>query len=265
MMFSSSRRKLILFVGFLALTCSFYILYYREKATTKQQKKIKWLQDVMSAMINSESTSSTYTQRKDRICGTKWQEDYNKLHREILESRRPRQFIVFTCKETAYGCAGYGNRLLAISSHLFLAILTQRAFLIQWDQVHQGRIEFYLNPKGIAWNYSTETLKTLPARTHFWGKAKEKPPLNGTDVLRPATNYEDFLAWLQKTDLLTYFDHPVEKFAGSWYFANDLLKNQFLKKYALELGISSKRSEYSLVGCAFDFLFKKVARIRSEA
>ncbi|KAJ7360577.1 hypothetical protein OS493_015685 [Desmophyllum pertusum] len=138
------RRELTLFLGFLML--SFYILFYRNKETASHKTRESpstenWWPGQSSFYTEDESIyfSATqmekYEQRKDRICGQKWQEEYKKLHRDILQSRRPRQFIVLSCNEPEeYNCAGYGNRLQGMASLLFLSILTQRAFIIEWDE-----------------------------------------------------------------------------------------------------------------------------------
>ena len=218
----------------------------------------------LDSLTSSVSFSSGFKQRRDRICGQKWQKSYKKLHREILDSRRRQQFIVFTCKEEGYKCSGYGNRLGAIASLLFLSVLTKRAFLIEWDVDVHVPLEFYLLPNAIAWNYSVDNLQILDTRTHFWGLRRQPIVSNRTDVIKIADTKEDFISWLQNTDFQTHFDRRVEKVVGSWYFAEDLWQNKFLKKRALELGISSDRSNLSLIGCAFDFLFQKSRQLQAR-
>ena len=246
-------------------------LYYQRTKTNMVSKKgLKRersgrVEDVESKMIYNEPYASLYKQRRDGICGHKWQGSYKKLHKDILESRQPRKFIVFTCKVKGYGCAGYGNRLDGIASLLLLSILTKRAFLIEWNDHEELPLEFYLTPKNIAWNYSVKNLaETLGTRRHFWGLKRVKSRTNRTDVLRIADTKAEFTAWFQKTNFQTYFDHPIEKVVGMWYFAEELWKNKFFKESALELGISSGRFKYSLVGCAFDFLFQKSPELQAR-
>ena len=211
----------------------------------------KWVENMASQIRRH---PSSYELRKRNVCGQKWQNKYSKLHREILLSQRERKFIVYSCKEKGYGCAGYGNRLGAITSLLFLSVLTQRAFLIEW-----GRgvpLDFYLHPKGIEWNYSVANLKDLTTRKHYWGKRNQLRPTR-SDFEKTPDVHADFIRWFRQTDFRNYFDRPVEKVTGVWYFASHLWKHDFLSKLAHALGINSQRSQYSLIGCAFDFLFKK--------
>ena len=147
-----------------------------------------------------------------------------KLHKDILQSRRPRRFIVFSCTLEGYKCAGYGNRLGGIASILFLSIVTQRAFLIEWDQ--EVPLDMYLVPKAVEWNYSTENIKDLDTRVHYLGKRNHFKKRRN-DVVHQWKMKADFVTWLLKTDIQTYFDRPVEKFVSNWYFADFLLENPF--------------------------------------
>ncbi|XP_020623331.1 uncharacterized protein LOC110060862 [Orbicella faveolata] len=203
----------------------------------------------------------TYEQRKDRICGKEWQANYTNLHKDILQSRRPRRFIVFSCTVESYKCAGYGNRLGGIASLLFLSILTQRALLIEWDQ--EMPLDTYLVPKGIEWNYSTENIKDLDTRIHFLGKQNHFNTRRN-DVLNQWEMKTDFVSWLLQTNIQAYFDRPVEKVVSNWYFADFLLENPFLGQNVDELGIRRERSRYSLIGCAFDFLFQKSRELETR-
>lgn len=212
--------------------------------------------------LGSESLSlgqmQTYEQRKEARCGHNWQKSYKKLHQDILQARRPQKFIVFTCKEEGYGCGGYGNRLGGITSLLFLSILTQRALLIDWD--HGAPLERFLVPKGVQWNYSMENLKHFDSRIHYLGK-KEHFKKTRSDVLKPWKTKLDFQAWLRQADLSSYFDHPVEKIVSNWNFANALLEKPFLEKNVNEL---PRKTNNSLVGCAFDFLFLKSKELETR-
>ena len=205
----------------------------------------------------------TYEQRKERICGKDWQENYKKLHRDILQSRRPRQFLVFSCTEVGYKCAGYGNRIGGITSLLFLAILTQRAFLIEWDQTGVPLDNYFL-PKGIEWNYSMENLKDLDTRRQFWGKKYGFRKRRRNDVFLPWREKTEFLTWLQQANPQEYLDRPVEKVVANWFFAENLWENPILWKNTRELGFRNERPDSSLIGCAFDFLFQKSRELETR-
>lgn len=160
-----------------------------------------------------------------------------------------------------YNCAGYGNRLGGIASLLFLSILTQRSLLIEWDR--ELPLDTYLVPKGIEWNYSTENIKDLDTRIHFLGKKNHFKKWR-EDVLNQWDMKTNFLSWLLQTDIQAYFNRPVEKVVSNWYFADFLLENPFLEQNVRDLGIRRQRSEHSLIGCAFDFLFQKSRELKTR-
>ena len=83
-------------------------------------------------------------------------------------------------------------------------------------------------------------------------------------MLRRWNMKSDFVSWLRQTDIQAYFDRPVEKVVSNWYFADFLLENPFLEQNVRELGIRWERSRYSLIGCAFDFLFQKSRELETR-
>lgn len=60
-----------------------------------QQGKGSWIEGVVSKMLPRLYSNR---QRYNETCSHKWQKEYKSLHKDILEGRRPRKFIVFTCK-----------------------------------------------------------------------------------------------------------------------------------------------------------------------
>ena len=201
---------------------------------------------------------SWHQKRTMEICGTGWQENYRKLHADILSKRRKEKYLVYLCPGTRQGCCGYGNRLRAVVSLFYLSILTDRAFLIDWRAPEP--IENHLTPRNIQWNYSEpiDVCTGLQIRRHYWGTTK-------TDI-REAEGWiiqdsSHFKKWLTTTDLKKYFDWPVEEITTIWYFAEGgIALNPYLMKRAKKLGIkplTSNTPKYNLIGCAFDFLFSK--------
>ena len=144
-----------------------------------------------------------YSKKTVEVCGTGWQENYRKLHANILSKHLEKKYLVYLCPGTRQGCCGYGNRLRAVVSLFYLSVLTDRAFLIDWRAPEP--IENYLKPRYIQWNY-TEPLDVctgLQIRKHYWGSTK-------TDI-REAEGWiiqdsSHFKKWLTTTDLKEYFD-----------------------------------------------------------
>jgi hypothetical protein len=196
---------------------------------------------------------------KRQICGQSWQEKYKKLHQDILESKIPPKYLVFQCGGIGYGCGGYGNRIGGITSLLYLAVLTKRALLIDWRA--NISITDYFTPKNIKWNYSMTNIRGLQSRHHFWGRGFHRNI--HSEAIRHGYTFGEFLRWFRSTDLVRYFDHQVEFVTIQWYFAPVVRKNKFLAKTALEIAPKRRGHRYSLIGCAFDFLFQKTKRFKS--
>ena len=206
-----------------------------------------------------------YRKQAVEVCGTGWQENYRKLHANILNKKQEEKYLVYLCPGTRQGCCGYGNRLRAVVSLFYLSVLTDRAFLIDWRAPEP--IENHLTPRYIQWNYTEpiDVCTGLQIRKHYWGSTK-------TDV-REAEGWiiqdsSHFKKWLITTDLKEYFDWPVEEITTIWYFAEGgLTLNPHLLQRAKELGITpliSKTPKYNLIGCAFDFLFSKSVAVENK-
>ena len=215
-------------------------------------------QDIPTPQRKKFDFDSWQQKRTREICGTGWQENYRKLHADILSKRRGEKYLVYLCPGTRQGCCGYGNRLRAVVSLFYLSVLTDRAFLIDWRAPEP--IENHLTPRNIQWNYSEpiDVCTGLQIRRHYWGTTK-------TDI-REAEGWiiqdsSHFKKWLTTTDLEKYFDWPVEEITTIWYFAErGITLNPYLMKRAKELGVkplTSNTPKYNLIGCAFDFLFSK--------
>ena len=206
-----------------------------------------------------------HSEKTVEVCGTGWQENYRKLHANILSKHLEEKYLVYLCPGNRQGCCGYGNRLRAVVSLFYLSVLTDRAFLIDWRAPEP--IENHLKPRYIQWNYTEpiDVCTGLQIRKHYWGSTK-------TDI-REAEGWiiqdsSHFKKWLTTTDLRAYFDWPVEEITTIWYFAEGgLTLNPYLLKRARELGIKpllSKTPKYNLIGCAFDFLFSKSVAVENK-
>ena len=219
------------------------------------------LRKVENGTFNGEIFKKTLTswnqlfvkESKLNICGDKWKDRYENMHEDILESRRERRFLIYSCRGRGHGCGGYGNRLNAITSLFLLAVLTDRAFMIDWSS--GIAMELFWKPKNINWNYPLANLKELESCQHYWGKGTPKNV--GKDVLRPADNVQSFLEWMREVNIPTYFNHSVEIITSVWYLVDMFWENPYLVERASELGIHRERLKYSFLGCATDFLFQK--------
>ncbi|GAA6004518.1 uncharacterized protein JCM10292_005652 [Rhodotorula paludigena] len=91
--------------------------------------------------------------------GGKWLEDYQKMHAEMLDGTREPKFISYHC-ETGINCGGLGDRLLGMTSTFFFGLLTQRAFLAEWQS--PVPIDVVFDSPHIDWSHSTYTADRHP-------------------------------------------------------------------------------------------------------
>ena len=185
------------------------------------------------------------------ICGKEWQSKYQALHQDIINNKREAKFLVYSCPWTNKGCCGYGNRIYAMVSLFYLAILTDRAFVIHWKAPKP--LESFLTPKNINWTFP---IPLLESRKHYWRTGGHiNKVLDGwlTKNTSAAINL------VKNENFDVYFDKPVEIVASILYFAEGAMqKNKYLMQRAQDMEISPSlpgSQRYAMIGCAFDFLF----------
>ena len=165
------------------------------------------------------------------ICGKEWQSKYQALHDDIISNRRKPKFLVYTCPWTNSGCCGYGNRVYAIVSLFYLAVLTNRAFLIDWTAPKP--LKQFLKPSSINWNFPISRLET---RKLYWRTGGEKDKRREGWLPKSSPS---FIAWMRSENVLNYFDKPVEIATTILFFASkSIRKNKYLMKRARELNIT---------------------------
>ncbi|KAG1149119.1 hypothetical protein G6F37_000782 [Rhizopus arrhizus] len=116
---------------------------------------------------------------KDGECGN-WQEKYIKLHKKnmnILEKykndefpsdikveERPR-FISYLCKEVPKdsnrGCGGLADRMGGMISTFFYALLTDRAYLLNWAEMNPLPLEDVWERPHIEWSHDPKEMELL--------------------------------------------------------------------------------------------------------
>jgi len=195
------------------------------------------------------------------ICGKEWQLKYQALHQDIIGNKREAKFLVYYCPSTNEGCSGYGDRVRAMVSLFYLAILTDRAFLIHFKGPEP--LERFLAPKNINWTFPIPLLET---RKHSWK--------NNYNNINSKLAHEGWLTknvsvavqLMVKENFKVYFDKLVEIVASNIYFANGAMqKNKYLMQRAHDMEISpllpgSRR--HAMIGCAFDVLFNTTPPLR---
>ena len=144
-------------------------------------------------------------------------------------------------------------------SLFYLAILTDRAFLINWKAPKP--LERFLKPKRINWAFPIPNLKT---RKHFWRTGGHTQSILHGWLTK---NTSEVVSLIKKDNFRDYFDTPVEMVASILSAVeHGMRKNKRLMKRARELKIRPLlpgSQQHAVIGCAFDFLFNKSPRLQN--
>lgn len=199
--------------------------------------------------------------KKAFSCGW-WQERYAQFHGNALKSPNTARFLVYTCLDTR--CGGLGNRIFGIASILYLAVLTNRVFLIHWEGDTQ--LNDYLGPKEIQWDYPLNLLNIANksiTKYHYWGCTRLKHRKKYTDIrIETAGKLNQ---WISNTNFSVELPLQYELIGTIRYFGDELVKNPLLKLKArtLKLPQTDSNFPYGTLGCAYDFLFQPTRKLSS--
>ena len=213
-------------------------------------------------VVNVTKEGPQTTWQMSDVCGEVWQSRYQALHQDIIKNKREAKFLVYFCDWPFRGCFGYGDRVRAVISLFYLAILTDRAFLIHWKAPKP--LERFLTPKNINWTFPIPLLET---RKHFWRNihGQTKKDLDGW----LARNGSAVSNLVKKENFNVYFDKPVEIVTSNVYFADGAMqRNEYLMPRARDMEIKpllpgSRTRRHAKIGCAFDFLFDIPPRLQN--
>jgi len=183
-------------------------------------------------------------------CGTPWQKTYCSFHQSALKSPNNTKFLSYYCD--GKGCGGVGNRIRGIVSLFYLAMLTNRTFLIHWGG--PGKLEDYLEPNQVAWSLPLNSVGNF--RKTYWGVYG---PPSGYDMSRIEPE-EEFINWTTHADFDGTLSH-LDAIGTIWSFSQNLWTNPFLGERARQLGIPD--SPRKMLGCAFHFLFKQTGSMKT--
>lgn len=190
--------------------------------------------------------------------GSTWQEDYRKMHAEMLEGKRDPHFISYHC-EQSMNCGGLGDRLLGMTSAFFFGLVTQRAFLAEWQAPVPLDVIFdspYLN-----WSYSAFTADRHPVlgRKQVAEAAADLDIIHFDRLAVDATFGS--VSWNAKRDrpLTPGFEVRDLAYRSPWikFFSNRgmvyrAFKYKHLQKRIGQLGLQ----EQTAFSCISDYLFK---------
>jgi hypothetical protein len=163
-----------------------------------------------------------------------WMLQYAALHMAIMSEEAPIEmlkYVVWTCG--AYGsCSGWANRMLGMASSLLLAVLTDRAFLIEWTDTG-APLDSYVRSDYIDWRIPDAFARERTPYSHdsrlLTSSTIDFPNLptgDGQDLRRffrkvSPENLTDEVLWVQSSI--------------GWF--TDLMRNPHFRSRLCELGL----------------------------
>ncbi|XP_031569032.1 uncharacterized protein LOC116303598 [Actinia tenebrosa] len=262
-MFLSRKRtiQLILLLAMALIAAHFIFFNYKTKdkvmKTLVSQARVKCSFKKKTSLLNTNSINPT--KNKAFSCGT-WQQRYAQFHRNALKSPETARFLVYTCLDN--NCGGLGNRIFGIASLLYLAVLTNRVFLIHWEGA--TKLIDCLQPRKIEWDYPINLLKIgNKSKYHYWGSSRPNYSKKYTDIR--VESAIKFKQWVSNTNFSATLTLQYELIGTIRYFGDQVLNNKYLKLKAMNLDLPKKDSNFpfATLGCAYDFLFKPTKNLSS--
>lgn len=190
---------------------------------SNQYKKGERSSNVETKSMTRPIVATDFEKGHKERCKNSWQEDYTKLHNNLLETNQ-NKFVVVSCSK-----AGWGNRLRVLLCVFHFAVITKRAIII--DCKRPTPLDKYLPPRHVRWNYSV-SYNGLSIRRGYRVNLHEIKNINDPKLLKMLNYSVEFNPalrggpYIELANLLPY-DLP------SWPNVNQMM------------------------GCDFYYLFKK--------
>ena len=177
--------------------------------------------------------------RQLKVCGTEWQDMYAALHSRIVAeatgpAAKPARIAVFDCR---VGNGGLADRLTGLMTVLLIAILTDRALVLNWP----GHEAALTSPRLDLTSLLPHASRADPA------ESRQVRWLNGNRV--------KLHAQLESRPLDELWPERVLVFQSNRGFTQQLLAGR-LWDAAAERGITSENAQF---GCLFNFLLRPTA------
>ena len=179
--------------------------------------------------------------KNEFTCGMdKWAHSYTLFHRQHVDrSSNGTNYLISPCKKGYSSCAGLGDRLVGIVSTFYMALLTNRVFLIQFEQPVE--LEKILAPNMIDWRFGVREhhIRDLPSEDQRW----------------MMLGYQKRRALFLEGDFTLKMEKQVQYVRSNERLYTHLHNNPLYKKRREELGLD-RMSSFHIFGCLYQYLFK---------
>ncbi|CAG8507190.1 5894_t:CDS:2 [Funneliformis caledonium] len=174
----------------------------------------------------------------DSSCGS-WQDNYSRLHENILSRNASQRYVSYICDDKIK-CGGLANRILGMTSAFIFALLTNRAFLADWQT--RLPLEDIFNSPNIDWSYDS---LNLPSDI----RELETSELNIIDF-DARTLDEKFML----SNWTTKYPSSFIKFYSNRGMVIRSFDSKFYSTILKDMGLRP----HTAFGCILDYLFRPV-------
>ncbi|RIA95452.1 hypothetical protein C1645_872777 [Glomus cerebriforme] len=212
-------------------------VYMRHKTHFTYDDVIESLSEEEREFINKTQILEMNTDESlDTSCGS-WQHNYSRLHEDILSGNEVQRYISYICDDKN-NCGGLSDRILGMTSAFIFALLTNRAFLADWQTPFP--LETIFNSPNIDWSHDS-----LNPSSDI--RELETSELNVIDFDAKNLDQQFMLSnWTTK------YQSPFIKFYSNRGMIIRSFDSKFYSQSLKELGLRP----HTTFGCVLDYLFR---------
>ncbi|CAJ0893276.1 1148_t:CDS:2, partial [Entrophospora sp. SA101] len=176
----------------------------------------------------------------DHSCGS-WQKTYIKLHEDILNGVESQRYVSYVC-DSKVNCGGLTERILGMTSTFLFALLTDRAFLADWQVPFP--LDTIFNSPNIDWSYDSldpdDSIKNL-----------QTSELNIIDYDPENLDYH----FLSTNWTTRYPDSFIKLYTNQGLIIQKTFNSKYYSTKLKEIGLRP----HTAFSCVLDYLFRPVA------
>ena len=173
-----------------------------------------------------------------------WIVNYAKLHAGIMEGTVPEErqnFVVWTCRPMGK-CGGLGNRIVNIVAAFALAVLTDRAFLIDYPGSSPLELERYMHSDLIDWRLPPWFEHSVMSHGSVHVSLEPNGPVGIEDMIEKRRAFNREVDWSKYSEQVLWVSPET-----SDLFLTDILRNAHLARRICALGWTAVDEAYSLL------------------
>ena len=203
-------------------------------------RKLKLAPKIIVKTTN-QARFDNYYMKNEYTCGSdKWAANYAIQHRSSLTDAKNSKFLIYSCRKD---CGGLAERMLGIVSTFYVALLTNRIFLI--DSTVPVELDTVLEPNRIDWRFKNY-------ENHIRLMDYSQEDMRNLNEEKQST--------LLESDFSLKFTSQVQYLKMNQRLFTLMHQNHHFSKRREELGLE-RMSTFHIFGCLYQYLFKPSPKV----